>query len=168
MKNYLSFGGGVNSVAMYLLLLEQNVKFEAIYVWMPDWPETHEYLLMMENMGYPVTVVMADKRKHENGFNLYCHCLKYKMMPGFKRWCTMDYKVYTLQKYYQRPCFEMIGFATDEAHRAVLRCEKDIERRYPLIEAEMSRQDCINLIKRHGLPEPIKSGCFFCPYQRRQ
>lgn len=37
MKNYLSFGGGVNSVAMMLLLLDEGVEFEAVYVWMPDW-----------------------------------------------------------------------------------------------------------------------------------
>lgn len=46
--------------------------------------------------------------------------------------------------------------------------ESGIERRYPLIEAEMSRQDCKDIIGRHGLPEPIKSGCFFCPYQSRR
>ena len=54
MRNYLSFGGGVNSVAMMLLLLDEGVEFgpgkdaEALYVWMPDWPETHEYLMMLE------------------------------------------------------------------------------------------------------------------------
>lgn len=164
MKNYLSFGGGVNSVAMMLLFLDEGVEFEAVYVWMPDWPETHEYLMMLEDNRYPITVIMAHKRKQ---FNLYDRCVFHKMMPGFKRWCTVDFKVETLRKYYQRPCFEMVGIAMEESRRAVLRCEDGIERRYPLIERELSRTDCINIIKAHGLPLPIKSGCFFCPYQRQ-
>jgi tRNA U34 2-thiouridine synthase MnmA/TrmU len=32
MRNYLSFGGGVNSVAMMLLLLDEGIEFEAVYV----------------------------------------------------------------------------------------------------------------------------------------
>ena len=177
MRNYLSFGGGVNSVALYLLLMEQGLElgnaergFEAVYVWMPDWPETHEYLMMMEYRGYPVTVITAlntPRMGMKYNYNLYQYCINYKMMPGFKRWCTMRFKINTLQNYYQRSCFEMVGISTDEIKRAVIRTENGIERRYPLIEAEMSRDDCTSLIKRHGLPIPIKSGCFFCPYQRK-
>lgn len=170
MKNYLSFGGGVNSVAMMLLLLEQGKEFRSVYVHMPDWPQTHEYILMLEEKGYPITVIHAmptSKLGKAFDSNLYQYCVNARMMPGFKRWCTVNYKVKVLRNYYQRPCFEMVGISTDESHRAVLRCEDGIERRYPLIENEMSRQDCKTLIKKHGLPLPIKSGCFFCPFQRK-
>lgn len=52
MKNYLSFGGGVNSVAMYLIMLDDGMipgdstnGFEAVYVdHGGDWPETLEYV----------------------------------------------------------------------------------------------------------------------------
>ncbi|HEX9972317.1 MAG TPA: phosphoadenosine phosphosulfate reductase family protein [bacterium] len=49
MKKYLSFGGGVNSVAMMLMLLDQKDEFEAIFVdHGTDWPETYEYFEMLQ------------------------------------------------------------------------------------------------------------------------
>lgn len=49
MKKYLSFGGGVNSVAMMLMLLDQKDDFEAIFVdHGTDWPETYEYFEMFQ------------------------------------------------------------------------------------------------------------------------
>ncbi|RLC23031.1 MAG: hypothetical protein DRH93_08360 [Deltaproteobacteria bacterium] len=61
MKNYLSFGGGVNSVAMMLLLLDQKAEFEAIFVdHETDWPETYEYFDMfqkwLKDHGLPVPI----------------------------------------------------------------------------------------------------------------
>lgn len=132
---------------------------------MPDYPTTHDYLMMLEDKGYPISIIFTMNRKP---FNLYQYCIAHKMMPGFKRWCTVQFKVVPLTRYYQKPCFEMVGFSTDETHRAVLRCKDGIERRYPLIEREISRSGCIELIKAHGLPVPPKSGCFFYPYQQRE
>jgi len=54
MKNYLSFGGGVNSVALYLYLLDQKVEFEAVFVdHGTDWPETYDYVEMFKKK-YPL------------------------------------------------------------------------------------------------------------------
>jgi competence ComEA-like helix-hairpin-helix protein len=163
MKNYLSFGGGVNSVAMLLLFHELEIGHEAVYVWMPDAPETHDYLLMLEGRGFPITVIFPWVQSH---WNLYNYCIAYEMTPSYiHRWCTDKFKVRTLSKYYQGPAFENIGFAADEAKRARLKVKKSIESRYPLIEYDIDRQGCIDIIKRHGLPVPVKSGCFFCCYQ---
>lgn len=38
---------------------------------------------------------------------------------------------------------------------------------YPLVEWNWRREDCIATIKRHGLPQPGKSACFFCPASKR-
>ena len=35
---------------------------------------------------------------------------------------------------------------------------------YPLIDYKINREECINLIKKARLPIPVKSGCYFCPY----
>jgi len=82
------------------------------------------------------------------------------------RICTDKFKVRPLHAYFQRPCFELIGFSTDEAHRAKLRVEKGSEHRYPLLEYEIDREGCKRIIREHGLPVPPKSGCWFCPFQR--
>lgn len=168
MKNYLSFGGGVNSVAMMLLLLDEGVEFEAVYVWMPDWPETHEYLLMLEEKGYPITVIFPSETfKNEKISNLYEYAWKLKMFPRrFPRWCTTKFKIKPLHKYFQKPCFVLLGIDAGESHRARLASDKGMENRYPLIERGITRADCVEIIKAHGLPIPQKSGCFICPFQR--
>ena len=174
MRNYLSFGGGVNSVAMMLLLMDEGMEFgpgkdcEAVYVWMPDWPETHEYLMMMEERGYPITVLTAAKTIRGVRFgNLYEYAWENRMFPQrHPRWCTSDFKVKTIHKYVAKPCQMLIGIDWDESLRARISSINDIENRYPLIEREVSREQCIEIIKTHGLPIPLKSGCFICPFQR--
>jgi len=63
-------------------------------------------------------------------------------------------------------CFVLIGFDYGERKRAKIYADKGQEFRYPLIEAEIDRQGCKEIITRHGLPVPMKSGCYICPFQR--
>lgn len=170
MKNYLSFGGGVNSVALYLYLIGQGIEFEAVFVdHGTDWPETYEYLDMFQgwirDRGYtPITVLKPDVQGSDN---LYDHCWKYKMVPSFmRRWCTDKFKVSVLHKYFNPPAFEMVGIDADEKRRARIQNRKGFEMRYPLIEADIGRRECKKLILSHSLPVPMKSGCYICPFQR--
>jgi hypothetical protein len=39
--------------------------------------------------------------------------------------------------------------------------------RYPLIEWDWGRDECIAAIRRTGLPQPGKSACFFCPSSKK-
>ena len=160
MKNYLSFGGGVNSVAMYLLLLEQGVDFEAVFVdHGTDWPETYEYIDMFKKM-FQLTIL-----RPKDGI-LYDYCWEKRMVPGFmRRWCTDKFKIRPLLNYYKKPCFQMIGIDYGERNRAKISTQNNVERRYPLIEADINRRGCIDIINRFGLPIPRKSGCFICPFQ---
>lgn len=170
MKNYLSFGGGVNSVALYLYLIEKKVDFEAVFVnHGTDWPETYEYLDMFQEWinqkGLRKITVLTPIVKGSN--NLYQHCWDHKMVPSFmRRWCTAKFKVRVLHKYFIGPAFEMIGIDADEQRRAKIQIRKNFEVRYPLIEAGIGRSECKGIIKSHGLPIPMKSGCYICPFQR--
>lgn len=167
MKNYLSFGGGVNSVALYLYLIEQKIEFESVFVdHGTDWPETYEYLDMfqewiMDRDYTPITVLKPEKG------NLYDYCWDHRMVPsGFQRWCTRIFKVEVLLNYYCGQGFEFIGIDADEKRRAKIQTRKGFEARYPLIEADIGRRECKKLILSHGLPVPMKSGCYICPFQR--
>ena len=42
--------------------------------------------------------------------------------------------------------------------------DKYILNRHPLIEANMSRQDCINYLNKNKIPLPEKSACIICPF----
>jgi 3'-phosphoadenosine 5'-phosphosulfate sulfotransferase (PAPS reductase)/FAD synthetase len=168
-KNYLSFGGGVNSVAMYLHLVEQGVEFEAVFVnHHTDWPETYEYVEMFRKR-YPLTVIEPQNKRNGIVFNsLYDVCWHSKMFPSRPhRWCTKEYKRNPLNSYQDTPSFVFIGFDFSERHRAKIFSDKGREFRYPLIEAEITRADCKRLIKKAGLPIPMKSGCYICPFQRK-
>jgi hypothetical protein len=169
MKNYLSFGGGVNSVAMMLLLLDEGAEFEAVFVDHGcDWPETYEYTDMLIRAGYKITRIRPEYKKRGIIWNnLYDFCWNYSMVPlRQQRWCTAEFKVTPLQKYFQKPCFNFLGIAFDESHRAKFSSRNGEELRYPLIEHEKTRKDCFEIISAHGLPAPDKSGCFFCPFQK--
>jgi len=57
-----------------------------------------------------------------------------------------------------------IGISMDESVRMKVNPIKWIENRWPLIEKDMYRYDCINWMRDHGYREPSKSACYFCPY----
>ena len=164
MLNYLSYGGGVNSTAMLLLLHDESQQFESIYIDHGcDWPETREYVRRFAEK-YPITILTPQVQGYNN---LYEYADHYKMIPSRrKRWCSDKFKVSVINQYVKKPCFSLIGFSIDESHRAKIQYEDGIENRFPLIEREIDRNECIEIIKKHGLPMPIKSGCWFYPYQR--
>jgi hypothetical protein len=165
MKNYLSFGGGVNSVAMCLLLEDQGVDFKAIFVnHGTDHPETYEYLEYFTGKGHPVTEIKPDVEGFDTLIEYYLH--KRKMPSIMKRDCSDKFKARQVYKYIQKPCFMMIGFDAGEAHRARISGKKGVENRFPLIEENIDRAGCIKLIRKHGLMVPRKSGCFCCFYQK--
>jgi len=165
MKNYLSFGGGVNSVAMYLYLMDQGVDFEAVFVdHGTDWPETYDYVDMFKEK-YPLTILKPEYQGHSN---LYDYSWFRRMVPSrYPRWCTANFKIKVLEKYYKPPCFVCIGIDAGESHRAKLHTDGGVEHRYPLIEGGINRAECKEIIKRHVLPVPMRSGCYICPYQTR-
>ena len=159
MHNYLSFGAGVNSVALYLLMVEQGIEFEAVFSDTGcEWPETYSFLdLFIKN--HPVTVLKTE--------GLIEYCEKYGMVPHIlRRWCTRLFKREVINGYVQQPSWMFIGFSSDEAHRAKLTSDSGLEYRYPLIENEITRAGCIEIIRKAGLPIPRKSGCYICPFQR--
>ena len=169
MRNYISFGGGVNSVAMMLYLYSEDpgrTDFESVFVdHGTDYPMTYDYLEMfqkyLKDEGYPPITVIRPKEK-----NLYDYCFEHRMVPSIHpRWCTRQFKIKPLFDYYKKPCFQMIGIDAGESKRARISVEDGVENRYPLIELNINREECSQLIKWHNIPIPPKSGCFICPYQ---
>lgn len=95
-----------------------------------------------------------------------------------KRQCTRNFKIRPIRRkvrellgvgprgYIPPAAVEQwIGISTDEIIRVRPSGFRFIENRHPLIEARMSRRDCVAWLKRNGYPEPPKSSCFYCPYK---
>jgi hypothetical protein len=96
-----------------------------------------------------------------------------------KRQCTRNYKLKPIRRkvrellgvgprgYIAPGSVEMwVGISTDEAIRMKPSGCNFVVNRWPLLEARMSRGDCIEWMRRHGYPTPPKSSCVFCPYRR--
>jgi hypothetical protein len=60
-----------------------------------------------------------------------------------------------------------LGIDAGESKRVKLSSKGGYENRYLLIENEVDRAGCVKIIEEHGLRIPMKSGCWFCPFQRR-
>lgn len=91
------------------------------------------------------------------------------------RSCTADKKIAPLLKKQKqignvpRACKEpkvitWIGISLDEVSRMKPSREKWATNRWPLIELEMTRHDCLRWMERNGYPKPPRSACVFCPF----
>jgi hypothetical protein len=69
----------------------------------------------------------------------------------------------------------LIGFDANEPHRAERGMKANSEDRtaakrwtlrYPLIEWDWGRAECVEAIARAGIPQPGKSACYFCPMSK--
>jgi hypothetical protein len=101
---------------------------------------------------------------------------KNKVKKGFlPKGCTTEFKILPirsfLRKHFKIPNKEKnvriimsLGISTDEITRMKDSRVDWIEHKYPLIEQNMSRSDCLKFIEDQGYPQPPKSACIFCPY----
>ena len=172
MKNYLAFGCGVNSVALYLLLRHLGRNFEAVFVdHGTDWPETYTYFKKF-SAKFPVTRIrphVSVARTGKTYNNLYDYCWDKHVVPyAARRWCTKKFKADPLQEYMLKddePCREYIGLDASEERRKADPIDPRIHHAYPLIAHRIDRERCRQMILKAGLPVPPNSKCFICPFQ---
>lgn len=89
-----------------------------------------------------------------------------------RRQCTGRWKIAPIRRWLQAnrngiPVELWVGISTDEALRMKMSDVKYITNRWPLIEKGMSRLDCKQWLRGHGLEVPPKSACTFCPFHDR-
>lgn len=171
LKNYLSFGGGVNSVALYLLMEKLGMDFEAVFVnHGGDWPETYEYVDYFISTGRPITILTPNVNTVEKvRFKSIVDYCKHRVVTPSRisRWCTDRFKVKPMYDHVDTPCFMHLGIDFGEIKRAILNSRDGVENRFLLIEHEINRDRCKQIISEHGLIIPRKSGCYICPFQGR-
>ena len=170
MSELLSFGAGVNSVALAILLVNEGWRGPIVFADTGcEWPETYCYLSYFEGgwlapRGLSVTTLGGEwrpgKRARELSLIEYAEWYAYVPLAGI-RWCTRTYKADPMARYAQANGIEtqFLGIAADESHRQPLRSR-------PLVDRNITRQGCIDIIVAEGLDVPQKSGCYICPFQR--
>ena len=193
MINIISLGAGVQSSTMALMAAHGEIKpmpDAAIFAdtgWEPK--AVYEYLhdFLIPALPFPVYIATAgdlrqdtiDNKKYKGGKNK-----RFASIPWFtsgggmgQRQCTYDYKITPLNWEVRRllgvgrreriPASAVsmwIGISTDEASRMKPTGVKWRVNRWPLIEQNMSRRDCLDWMAKHNYPEPAKSACIGCPF----
>jgi len=166
----LSYGAGVNSTALAILMVNRGWRGEIVFSDTgAEWPETYCHLDYFEQQwlkprGLSVTVLrgLPWQRKGQ-GWSLIDYCEARSMIPlAAMRWCTVGWKSEPLERYRLHIGADRvaIGIAADEGHRQKGHwC--------PLVDEGIDRKGCIRIIQAEGLDVPRKSGCWLCPFQRR-
>jgi hypothetical protein len=88
-----------------------------------------------------------------------------------RRICTDRFKIAIIKRRARtqmekgQRCVMVRGISADERQRAKPSELKWIDHEHPLIDREMTRQDCKRWMVSHGYPIPPRSACVFCPYR---
>lgn len=188
MLNIISLGAGVQSSTMALMAAHGEIKPMpdcAIFAdtgWEPK--AVYEHLAKLEAaLPFPVYRVSAGNIRSDIIAKTNSTGQRFAAVPWFlkmpngnsamgRRQCTSEYKLKPLY----RKCRELlgdktpkggvrmwVGISTDEAHRMKPARVKYIENCWPLIDARMSRVDCLIKLSSYGWSAP-KSSCIGCPF----
>lgn len=172
MKKILSFGGGLQTTALAILIVQGKLEVDEIVFadTGAEKPETYWYMEnyispMLTEIKMPFTVVRNIQPSRCGG--LYEYCWHTQNIPSiYQRHCTDHYKIRPIRKHIGKDGVELlIGFSLDESYRARKKGNQREGRRFPLIEKGMTADDCRNIIREYGFPLPIKSSCYFCQFQ---
>lgn len=169
-KYILSSGAGINSTALLVFLVNNNYPLDEVVFADTggEVPETYEHLKIVDSYlskhGIPFKIV-----KSKNG-TLYETCMRRKVTPSqIWRWSTRDYKITPIHAHYRSlkvPINQYLGISFEERSRRKEARVPYVKNIFPLVENELTRQDCIDIICLADLdfPMPVRSGCFFCPF----
>jgi len=181
-----AYGGGTNSTAYLARIALDNIEeLKPSLILFADTggerPEIYEYVSMFSEWlakhGLPEIITVKAPNK-----DLYTDCMDRNQLPaiafGFKT-CSQRWKSEPQKKYIRnwqpakdewsegRKLTQLIGFDADESHRAKEFEDDRYIARYPLIEWDWGRDECVEYICKAGLPQPGKSSCFFCPSMKQ-
>ncbi len=164
MRTILSFGGGIQTTALAVMLEDGTI--EADEVVFADTggekPETYWYMEaytipLVEQAGIPFSII-----RHKTT-TLFDELWKRKDIPSIRtRQCSDHFKYRVIKQYCKKDYQAIIGFSLDEAQRAEKRPEGKL---FPLIARGMTAADCVQVIQAAGFPIPLKSSCYFCVFQ---
>ena len=190
----VSFGMGTDSMAVLCLLHEWGIRPDLIQfadvgseLDPNEKPETYAFIEHAQEwfakVGFPdLTLVRnADASKYDS---LLDNCERMDMLPSLAyggKSCSLKWKVAAMEKFVNSwepaqlawkrgvKVLRAIGYDASPAdmRRAKIREDDKYAYVYPLRDNGITRPTCKEIIARHGLPQPGKSACFFCPASKR-
>jgi hypothetical protein len=181
----ISLGAGVQSTTMALMAAHGEIgpmPDAAIFADTGDEPEAvYEHLrwLMSANvLPFPVHTCSAGRLSKALFAGDESARVPFFTRTGMKqRQCTRNFKLRPIRRKVREllgrsqgriPALaveQWIGISVDESWRMKPSGVGYAKNRWPLIEARVSRRDCLAWLDARGYPKPPKSACVYCPYQ---
>lgn len=187
----VSYGAGTNSTAILVGMWERGERPDAITFADTggEKPHTYEHLKSVNEwcarVGFPqITVVVGAQPQQVIDGTLEQECVRLGKLPskayGFSS-CSQKWKIDPQRKYDRMfataygieldQITRLIGFDANEPNR-VERAQQHADKsptkqRFPLVEWDWGRDECVEAIQRAGLPLPGKSACWFCPSSKK-
>jgi 3'-phosphoadenosine 5'-phosphosulfate sulfotransferase (PAPS reductase)/FAD synthetase len=158
-RKFIAYGAGVGSTALLYRNLDsiRNGNIEVIYSdHQCDLPESRSYpKIISDALDIDITILTPG--------SLYDYCYKRKILPSIHwRWCTDKFKIRPMRRYVDGD-IPIIGLTLDEKRRA-----HDFafngRSNFPLIDNGITRNNALSMITDQ---KPCKSGCYFCPFQKK-
>ncbi len=169
----LAYGGGLNSTAMVIDLI--NKKFPIDYVVFADpgfeRPETYDFInnhFLKWMTDHRVKFVTVARYKDGKRQKITDYFIDQNRVPDqVYRDCTIRHKIENIHKFYSRQLktkyvVEYMGIHAEEQRRVRASHESWIHKCYPLVEFGIGKKECEDIIRGEGLPIPVKSGCPNC------
>lgn len=171
----VSFGGGINSAAMLIGMVDKGVRPDAIVFADTgnEKPETYAFVSEMRAWCLRHLDLGIITVGHPKGDTLRESCFRNGTLPskayGFPG-CSVKFKHQPMEKYEMKRwgpdaiITKAIGYHAGETRRSDIAEKGRYRYRYFLREWGWGQQDCEDAIIRiAGLPVPMKSACYFCP-----
>lgn len=170
---WLSYGAGVNSTALLILLstgrLPQYTPFRVLFSdTKTERPETYSYLGRITTWASEHGVTIETCYPKEGVLERW----KRLSVCGNRmmRACTVEAKIRPMERYLKEHGTKedpnLIGIHAGESHRAKPAYPNERTRLYPLVDLDIDHEGCQKIIRDAGLCVPFKSGCWCCPFLR--
>lgn len=180
----VSLGAGVQSSAMLLMALEgrfNDIPDMAIFAdtgWEPRAVYAWLDLLTAEVAPFQIWRTANGNIRENAAPWAKRDGRRYLSIPAFlssggmgRRQCTKEFKLVPMQREFRKmgathrnPIECWIGISKDEAIRQKPSRVKFVVNRFPLLEANLTREDCANYLKKRMGSVAPKSSCIGCPY----
>lgn len=192
--NLFSFGGGRQSTAALVLAAQGRIHFPTFvfaHVGVDsEHPDTLDYIERYSKpyaLAHGIEFVELHRRKRDGSVEtVYGRAMRTdnrtipipaRMSNGApgNRTCTVDFKLKQVERFAKQRGATVdnrasvgIGFSVNELSRMRTDDPRGVQHLvYPLVDLRLTTQDCINIVRDAGLPEPPKSACWFCPFHSR-